>query len=282
MSVDVTIKSKGIFKKNLTIRNVKMGNMRFGILDEAFRLAENEQGDYMVIFQTKQICRGYEIHFERGEVDLRLPVPTSGEDIRFFYKFIKHICNLMGTKTFEYNGEKNTFNDIDSCIEDDTALNKKVFSELILDKVNNDPEESIYIFGAIHPISIGKREIDKINGDIEQFGKMMHELQTFDAYYPKPIIGCHNDNSYFGTYALTENVVSIFPFVPSIIMNENEDIKEWYVSFLISKKIAGSIPYEKFIENVNKDDIYDTGHFIITMDSSEMQKLIDEYGVELK
>lgn len=56
--------------------------------------------------------------------------------------------------------------------------------------------------------------------------------------------------------------------------------KKRYVIFLISKNMAGSIPYEKFIENVNKDELYDAEHFLITMDSFEMLGLIDEYGVE--
>ena len=114
MSVDVVIRSKGLFKKNLKIKDVIFENMRYGIMDEAYRLVENETGKYTVVFNSLEICRGYEISFEKQKVELKMALPTSNSDIEFFYEYVKRICKIMNTKEFERDGEKGTFDKIDS------------------------------------------------------------------------------------------------------------------------------------------------------------------------
>ena len=280
MSVDVVIRSKGLFKKNLKIKDVIFENMRYGIMDEAYRLVENETGKYTVVFNTLEICRGYEISFEKGKVELRMALPTSNSDIEFFYEYIKRICKIMNTKEFERDGEKGTFDKIDSYISMDISASIGAL-ENMEENINNGNYTSMYLFGAINPICVGKQELLKINKDTSNLGKLMNSLQSMDVYYAMAKAYKRDDDTIFGVYVLTENVTSVLPFEPNLFMNKDIIVNDWNIMFFIDGKNSGAIPYDKFIENVNKDEIYDDKNFIITMNKLEMEELLSKYKVEL-
>lgn len=84
MAVVVTIKSEGLFKTKIEFKDILFPQMRYGIMDEAYRLEEGNVGENIVVFNEKHICRGCEVSFKQKEISLRMPLPTSKEDIYFF------------------------------------------------------------------------------------------------------------------------------------------------------------------------------------------------------
>ena len=109
----------------------------------------------------------------------------------------------------------------------------------------------------------------------------MNSLQSMDVYYASVKAYKRNDDTIFGVYVLTEDVTSVLPFEPNLFMNKDIIVNDWNIIFFIDGKNSGAIPYDKFIENVNKDEIYDDKNFIITMNKSEMEELLSKYKVEL-
>ncbi len=281
MAVDVTIKSKGLFKKQLTYQDIIDKNIRYGIMDEAFRLEEGTIGENLVIFNKEHICRGYEITLKKGEINIRMPLPTSSSDINFFYEYIKKLCLKMNTKTFIRDEETVSFDDIDNCINLDIEASVGALRRMEED-IENGKYENMYIFGAVNPVAIGKKELAFIDKDVTKLGMLMNSLQTMDVYYAKAKVYQRKDNSYFGVYVLTEEVPSVLPTKPKLLM-PNTDIKvnDWNIGFVVEGKMEGFISYTDFLDTIKKKEEYDSEHFIISLEGKIMKELVKKYKVDL-
>lgn len=281
MGVDVTVKSKGLFKKNLTIDDILNDDMRFGVMDESFRLEEGMTGEYTVIFNRKNVCRGCEVSFKKGKVDLRLPLPTSDADVYFFYDVIKQVCNKMNTNIFTRDEEEVSLDDIDNCIKEDIKTSTSALKKME-ENINDGSSENLYIFGAMNPVTLGSIEMKNIKGSTIKFGILMNSLQTMDVYYAAPKIYQNNDSSYFGVFALTEGVASVLPDKPKLLINENKiDVSEWQIGLVVGDEVQGFISYDDFLKSVKRDSRYDSEHFIITIDKGKINKLISKYKIDL-
>lgn len=281
MAVDIEIRSKGLLKKELSIHDVIFDNMGFGIMDENYRLDENKTGDYTVVYNRNSICRGCEISLKKGLVELRLPLPTSEADIVFFYDYIEKICHKMNVKNYVRNGEKATFDKKNEYIKDDISTSEMALKE-IETKIDQGDYTCMYIFGVLNPIALGKDEMIKIQGDTNKFGEFMNSLQSMDVYYASAHLYKRSNNTIFAVYTLTESVESVMPYVPKILMlNESIQVNDWNVAFVIDKELEGKISYNDFINNVDKTNIYDSEHFILSLDKAKMRELLNQYKVEL-
>ncbi len=280
MAVDVTIKSKGLFKKELKLEDILLDNQSYGIMDESFRLEEGKTGDYTVIFNKNNICRGYELSIKKGEINLSMPLPTSDDDIILFYKYIKFICQKMNTKVFTRDEEEVSIDRIQEFIDLDINTSEQALKQ-IEENINNGTYENMYIFGALNPVSIGKRELDKIKCSPKKLGELLNDLQSIDAYYAVPKIYQKPTKELFGIYILTEDVLSILPYKPTLLTSNDIKIEEWYIGFVIDDNLAGSISYKDFISSIKKEKEYETEHFILTLNKEKMQELLKKYRVEI-
>lgn len=281
MAVHVVINSKGLFKKRLELRDVIFDGMRYGVMDEVYRLEEGMIGDLMVVFNNKCISRGYEISFSKGKIELTMSLPTSESDIEFFYEYIKRLCIKMKTDRFIRDGEEVTFEQIGTCIENDISA-----SEEALKRIENDIDsakyEHMYLFGAINPIAIGKDELIEIASSPKNLGTFMNELQRMDVYYAKAKAYKRKNNTYFGVYILTEGVPTVLPYEPKILMmDDNIEIADWNIGFVINNKLEGSILYSDFMSFIKSYEKYDSEHFIVTLSDKVINELLDKYKIEL-
>lgn len=117
MAVDVIVKQKGIFGKNITIEDIVGDDLSYGIMDENYRLKQGEQGEYMVVYDSRHLGRGMEVSFEKKDVNLRLPLPNSEEDIRLFYQTVERVCRGQGVHSFFRDGEKIGLGDFENLIQ---------------------------------------------------------------------------------------------------------------------------------------------------------------------
>jgi len=280
MAVNVIIKSKGLFKKEFKLADILLENMRYGIMDEAFRLEENKVGEYTVIFNKDKICRGYEVSFKKGEIDLRMPLPTSTSDIIFFYDYVKILCQKLKTNKFIREDIMSSLDMIDEYVRLDREASVKALEEINKNLLNGE-YENMYIFGAINPIALGKKELSFIGNDPEKLGELANNLQKKDVYYAKASVYSRKDETLFGVYVLTENILSVMPFKAKLFMANNDlKVNDWYIGFVVKEKLIGFISYENFIKNIKNIQEYDSEHFIIKLDDKEIDKLLKEYKVE--
>lgn len=277
MSVDVLIKEKGLFKKTRQLSEIIFENMGYGVMDEAFRLSEGETGKYTVVYHKGMICRGFEVSLDKGSVELRMSLPTGDTEIRFFYDYIKRICKLLNIKTFERDGETAGFDKIESYIAGDISASEGALKQ-IDENISKGEYRSMYLFGAYHPIAMGKRELEIVQHDAQKLGRFFHEMQSVDAYYAKANVYRRNDESLFGVYVLSAGVPTILPFKAEVFMNNELKVDDWNILMVDGDERKGAVSFEDFVANVDTDHIYDTEHFLITLDESQMNELAVQFG----
>lgn len=280
MAVHVNIKSKGLLKKKIKLKDILFDNMGYGSIDEAYRLKEEAVGENIIVYNKEEICRGFEIILGDNQVDLNMNLPTSAKEITFFYEYIKKICKKLKTDIFYRENVEVSIDNIDEFIEQD----KRVSINTLIDfekQIKNKKMDNTYVFGVMFPVALNKEELKKINKDLDKFGKFMNELQQMDIYYPSPGVYKKEDGKTFSVYVLTENCKSAFPLKPKLFLDNETKVDEWYVGTIINGEFAGLIPYNKFIKNIDTSNKFDATHFIVKKTTKELQELLDKYKVEI-
>ena len=196
-------------------------------------------------------------------------------------EYVKYLAEKMHVKEFIREDEFVTFDQIPFYVQLDANTSTNALKE-IEENVDNGTYENMYIFGAINPITLGKKELSKIEGNIEKLGELMHSLQSIDAYYAAPRVYQKKDESIFGMYVLTGKVCSIFPYRAKLFMADtNINVDDWYINFVVDGNMVGIIPYEDFVKSVKEKEEYDTEHFIVTLNKEQIENLVSQYKVEL-
>lgn len=275
MGVDVTIHAKGLFGKAPVLQDILRAGMGYGILDDAFRLQEGETGEYTLIYDMFHIGRGYEVKFGRRSVYLRLSLPAGVLEIQNFYWLVERICNLMGTRRFVRDEETVGLEDIETCIACDMNGSLRAL-RTIEEKIAEDTYSSMYLFGVMHPIAVGVRELKRIDGSLDRLDDFFHEMQNMDVYYAKANVYRRQDGSIFGVYALSAGVKTILPFKPSLFMNDEIQVDDWNIGLLLPEEEHGLISYDKFLKKADVSEVYDTEHFIITLSEEAMREMVIE------
>ncbi|MBQ3394592.1 MAG: DUF4299 family protein [Oscillospiraceae bacterium] len=278
MAVKVNIRGKGLFRKTPKFEEIIFPGMSYGTTDEFFRLQRGKISEWTVVFSLSKIGRGYEVRIGKGEIDLSMPLPTTDADILFFYSYIKKLCELMKTDVFYRDGVRTTFDKIDDCIVRDAKTSEKALSEW-RQKIQ-EGDGPFYIFGAQNPVCMGKRELEVIRGNSKIFEDVLDLLQKKDCFYGAPrLYQLKDSDGIVGVYSLTEDVPTVLPYEPAILMNDSVKVSEWSVGFICDlgngPVMAGQIPYRDFVDAVNKDDVYDSEHFVARLSADRMKRMLE-------
>lgn len=276
MAVDVKIKQKSLFKKKITIEEIiKLTNLSYGVCDEAYRLIPKEIGPRTILYDKNKLARGIELSLENNDIILRLSLPTTPKEIRYFYKIIETICKNLNTNTYIRNEETAQIEDNDTFIKSDeegSIYGLKDMKDILATK----EYPYMQIFGVYHPIAIGSKEIKEIDNNLENFENLLNKLQQLDLYYAAPKL-YQTPDKLIAVYAIGTEIASIVPLKPGIISNKSKDIKDWFV-FLPGNK---AIKYEDFINNVDQDNYYDANHIIVCLKEEKIKDLISKYETKL-
>lgn len=276
MSVEVRIEPKGFFKKKLTFKDILPEGMAYGIMDENYRLIPNEKGENTVIYDPKRIARGIEVRFENEAAVLHMNLPTTPEEIQQFYEMTRRVCGLCRAKVFEREGMKTELSEIPQWIEQDIKTSIGALED-IFSKVE---DKYFTIFGVMNPICIGRKEGEIISNDLQAFGDYLAEKQSIDAYYAAPHVYRHKEREIlFGCYAIGEEIVSIVPLEPEIILNQIEEVEEWYV--LLGDGENNLVRYEDFINAVKEKGYYDANHVVVCLKKEEIEEILENYRTEI-
>lgn len=186
MSVNVKISQKGIFKKNLVLKDLIQHGFNYGIIGERYVLSQNKISDYVIIYDSNFIARGIDISVEnKNTVSLSISLPTSLEEIKNFYKIVSDICAKFKVKSFIRDDKKEQVLDIEKFIDLDKRASIDALDDIAVKLDSNYTD--MYIFGALHPIAIGEKEIRYINRNIlDNFRDFLHSKQKIDANYAEP------------------------------------------------------------------------------------------------
>lgn len=274
MSVTAKIMQRSLFKKKLDVDDIiKISGLACGVCDSDYRLIANEKGEHTLLYDTEHLARGIDLWFENNDILLSLSLPTAKEEIRAFYNTIEKICNVLKTNTYVREEEKVRLSQNESFIKADeqgALCGLEQIRENIKEKYSH-----FQIFGIKNPISLGEKEINEIDNDLNKFGKFLHEKQNIDAFYNAPRV-YKKEDKIFGVYAVVQDCKSILPTKPYVTLNQIDNIDEWYVFFDNNKTIS----YSDFISNIDNAKYYDFNHIIVNLSSDEIEALTTKYFEE--
>lgn len=276
MSVTVRIKQKGLFKKKLNVENIiKLTNLDYGVSNEHYCLNEGEIAEHTLLYDKHKLARGIDLCMEGNDIVLFLNLPTSKEEIRYFYDTIEKICQHLNIDEYIREDEVVNIADNKLFIKCDCEGSIQGLKDL-KEKINSNEYSGFQMFGIYNPISIGPKEIKKIDNDLDKLADFFHELQSMDVYYASAHV-YEVKNRLVGIYAIGPNIPSVVPTKPYIIMNQIEGIEDWYVIL----KDGKTIKYDDFIQNAGKTKYYDDNHIIVNISDKKMDELISKYFIEV-
>jgi hypothetical protein len=293
LSIEITIKQKGLLKKELPLEVILGKELRYGAFD-GLRLEEDQMADgEFVAYHPNHIARGFSVQWKKGEknqVYMRLPSPTCEEELDDFYDATERIANFWRAGTIEQDGNSITVKEMNAS----RRMMKDSNLRILKDFVSHPEKGSLTLFCAFWPIVLGDAEYMHLAAlpDLSGFRDFLHRKQAIDVYYAKPMF-YRNKEGNFGLYAFTEDTRSIFPLIPYVPFGTKDpesgtqlEVDRWYVSLvsITYKKSMGIIKYLDFISAIKQEqrEYYDAENIIIEgMNLEQMTELVENYRTEI-
>ncbi|MDE7254122.1 MAG: DUF4299 domain-containing protein [Acetatifactor sp.] len=270
MSIEVSIKQKGIFRKPLPLDVILGKSLKYGNYD-GFRLDFDKLGETeFVAYHPGHIGRGITVTWKQGEknaVDLRLLTPASDEEMEDFYECIARIVRFWKNSVVEVEGVPKS---LEECLEEKEDLlkgNQSFIANLFGEMINRG-QVPLVLPCAFWSISLSEEDLQRVSQGSASFRDYMHEKQNMDVYYAKPIF-CKDEQGVFGTYACTEETESIFPAkaAPPFWADKSLQVYRWEIALFSTTEdaIVGTVDYEQFLKSVPEDkkQPYDADHLLI-------------------
>lgn len=277
MSVTARIKQKSLFKKKMNLEDIiKFTGLSYGVCDENYRLNKDEIGEHTLIYDETKLARGFELWLEGSDVLLSLSLPTAPSEIRLFYSLVEKLCNEFNTKKYLREDEEAYLYEDEEFIKWDEEASIVALEDMT--SKTEDEYRCFEIFGVYNPISIGQRELQRIDCNLNNLEEYLNEIQSLDVYYATPSVYRKKDtNELFGIYSIVADIPCVVPNKPYIILDQIKGINYWYV--MIRKGMT--VTYEDFINHISSKEYYDANHVIALLNDDEIDALIEQYSVEI-
>ncbi len=285
MAIDVLIQQKLFTNKTLPLEVILGDRLRYGnfVNDQ---LNEGELGETeFVAYDPENIGRGFSVVWnpqERKRVMLRLPQPSTTQELKAFYAVVERIVNHWGGK-LTVDGNRVRLADFLAALEAMDAFNNKIieqFSKSVLD----GEHETLTLYSAMCPLVIGKEEAAAFLGDPLNYAKWLHEKQSADAYWAVPDFFA-GDDGIFARYILINGVPSVFPCRPAVpfgavdpATGEPLVCEKWLVWFVVEgeQEPVAEMEYAEFLSILpeEKKSRFDANHFLLAEMSEEEIKTL--------
>ena len=277
MSVTARIKQKSLFKKKMNLEDIiKFTGLSYGVCDENYRLDRDEIGEHTLIYDETKLARGFELWLEGSDVLLSLSLPTAPSEIRLFYSLVEKLCNEFNTKKYLREDEEAYLYEDEEFIKWDEEASIVALEEMT--SKTEDEYRCFEIFGIYNPISIGQRELQRIDCNLNNLEEYLNEIQSLDVYYATPSVFRKKDtDELFGIYSIVADIPCVVPNKPYIILDQIKGINYWYV--MIRKGMT--VTYDDFINHISSKEYYDANHVIALLNDNEIDALIEQYSVEI-
>ena len=275
MAVSISIDFTG--KVLPTIEEIAaIKGLEYGAIDRNYMMHGGEIGDYTILCDEDRVGRGFEVYEEDDQLYLSLALPNTPHDIELFYQLIVEICKENKITKFTRDDEDVLLINALDYISIDIQTTKKILKDFEV-KVRSKEQDLILVFGAYHPISIGPKQFDEIQGDPTKFEELLNRLQQKDSYYVCPHLYQTPEGDVFGIYMVGDEGTSIVPTYPYVIGTNNDVVTAWNVAL----PPLHMIPYEDFIKHVTKVEDFDENHVVIQLAQKTIEYLAENCAVEL-
>lgn len=284
MSVHISIYQKGFFKKKLSLKDILMDEMKYGISDRNFILTEGEKSEKeMIIFHPQHIARGMNVIWnedETQEIQLHLLLSTTNEEIEDLYRLVTHLCHLWKTESFQQDGEFFTLNDIPVLMEKMKAYNYETLQSFLRDY------ETGTFFCAKWPIHFISEQVQNWieSPTLQNFARYLHTNQSQDLYYANARLYNTNDGKVTAAYTITATVDTIFPMKPTVPFayinlqtGEETKVDEWKVGLVSLDKddLIGMVDFQDFLNEIYRDVVHEFDSQYIYFDGLSKDRLFE-------
>ena len=293
MGIDVSLKQKGLFKKEIdfSLLETVAGDLSLVIAtsDRYFRLKnyDKEQAlteTVLLIYDPNLLSRGFTLEILQNKYDceLRQTYYCSDNDLRKFFTFIKNLAQKLKITSYEKDGELLPLSDIPTRIEKEIAFNRRT----LISQFRDNEHPNLMLYPVMNPISVEPATIEallQMNEEqaMEYWTRHLHEKQSIDCFYAVPLFYKTNEGALIARYALTENVFTVLPkepYVPFGFDFETEDIQEFQIALVSDKGegILAEIDFEQLWNYfpLEKLKVYDARSVLIEVTSDDMVALL--------
>lgn len=290
MSIDITIKQKGLSKRSLTMSVLLGGSLSYGSPDGPRLKPGVIEGEDFIIYDKNCISRGISVHYDlkkHKQIQLRLLNPTSAQEIHALYQCVGRIANFWSC-ALEVDGAKTSPADFQRGLPGMLSMNER-FLQISVDKILSGETEYMDFFSTMFPLTMGKEEAERFKeGGVPAFKDWLHEKQSVDAYYAQPSF-FRTDQGIIGRYAVTEDTPSIFPGKGRVPFGTTDRetgkalVCDSFEMHLFSRRLnrfLGKMPYDEFFALLapGKLSPFDAAHSLIKpLSSDEMEEMLKKY-----
>jgi len=289
MSIDVSIKQKGFSKKPLPLDVILGDKLTYGEFTND-RLIKGALGEFeFIAYDPKHIGRGFSVIWtenEKKRVDLRLPQPSTPEEICEFYGAIKRIVSYWKA-SLTVDGKRISPNEFMSGYSDMLGFNERTvkhFSQSVLD---GDDDDYITVYSAMWPLHISKTEASVFINDAGAYYSWLHEKQAIDAEYASPEF-FQGEGGITGRFFIRSKQAYLFPKEPNVPFGltdpstgkplKCDDFRVCVMHCEEEDEPLGEVSFKDFMLSIPSDRIseYDAGLLLLEpFSQSELEGLLD-------
>ena len=285
MAIDVLIKQKLFGNKIMPLEVILGEHLHYGnFVNDQLNVGELGESEF-IAYNPESIGRGFSVVWnpkEKKTIVLRLPQPSTTQELKDFYAAIERMVNHWDGKMI-VDGSRVSLPDFLSSFDNMVDFNNKIikqFSQQVL-----DGEHDIFtLYSTMWPLAIGKEEATLFIENPDYYAEWLHQKQSMDVYFARPhfYVG---DNGIFGRYILTNNLPAVFPHQPTVPYGATDpttgkqlECKEWLIWLGIEgeKEPLCEMEYSKFLSLIPeiKKSKYDGNHFLLAEMSEEEIRML--------
>lgn len=284
MSIDIVIRQKGLFKKDLPLSVILGDHLVGGTYDQHFRLAEGHvsPGGEMAVYDPAHKARGFTVAWNRRSATLRALHPTTARELEDYYATVERIMTYWNA-TLEVDGNPGVpLETFLESREEVIAFNNR-YADILADKTLEGEGNSMYLACALWPLHFGAEEAraakDCPEGAAAYLAAWLHERQSVEAYYAAPTL-VQEAGGIFGRFAFSADCPSIFPRVPKVPFGATDpktgqpfQVEDYEIALTVPAKsrVLGTVPYDLFLDALEPDkvSVYDGGCILIAAHTEE-------------
>lgn len=274
MAIDVLIKQKLFGSKTMPLEVILGDNLHYGnFVNDRLNVGELGENE-IVVYNPDSIGRGFSVIWNQNEkkkIILRLPQPSTTQELKDFYAAIERMMKYWGGKLV-VDGNRLNLSAFLSSLDDMIDFNYKIinqFSSQVLDGTH----DTLTLYSAMWPLAIGKEEAGRFIEDPDYYAEWLHEKQSVDAHFESPDFYA-GDNGIFAQFTFVNDLPAIFPYQPTVPFGLTDpatgkplECNEWLICIGIKgeKEPLGQMEYDKFLSFIpeNKKSKYDGNRFLL-------------------
>ena len=274
MSIDVLIKQRLFGNKTMPLEVILGEHLHYGnFVKDQLNVGELGETEF-IAYNPKSIGRGFSVVWnpkEKKTIALRLPQPSTTQELNDFYAAIERMVNYWNGKLI-VDGSRVSLPDFLSAFDNMDDFNNKIikqFSQQVLD----GEHDTLTLYSTMWPLTIGKEEATMFMENPNYYAEWLHEKQSVNVYFASPdfYIG---DSGIFARYILTNNLPAVFPYQPTVPLGATDpatgkllECQEWLILLGVDgeKEPLCEMEYSKFLSLIpeNKKSKYDGNHFLL-------------------